>query len=264
MEVVEFYTGEIARLEGEVELLREESLSSPLGIAFITFDNIKSCKTVYDDHKSSYLSCFKSKPRHSSLSDSLKPDKWKVSFASTPRDVKWVNLKEGQVSHYLKIAMVYIGFFWIGFFFTTPEVIAKVINSYITVIIQGIKIPLIPFWIFNFLPGMILSIFATVMPSLVTWSVRYIGHRYKSTESYLVLRNTFWFLWVVVIVFPTFGLETVYSLLVKIVDSHGEEVAVEWWCFFSPEVSAFYVSYVISAALVGTGLELVRLFEAAL
>ena len=258
---MDFYSGEIARLETEVELLREESLCSPLGIAFITFDNIKSCKTVYDDHKSSYLSCFKSKPRHSSLSDSLIPDQWKVSFASTPRDVKWVNLKEGQVSDYLKIAMVYIGFFWIGIFFTTPEVIAQVINGFISDIVKVIKIP--PF-IFNFLPGMILSIFATVMPSLVTWSVRYIGHRYKSTESYLVLRNTFWFLWVVVIVFPTFGLETVSDLLLKIVDSHGNEIAVEWWCFFSPDVSAFYVSYVISAALVGTGLELVRLSEAAL
>ena len=261
MEVVEFYTAEIARLEREVELLREESLSSPLGIAFITFDNIKSCKTVYDDHKRSYLSCFKSKPRHSSLSDFLKPDKWKVSFASTPRDVKWVNLKEGQVSDYLKIAMVYIGFFWIGFFFTTPEMIAQSINKIISEIIKGIKIPS---WIFNFLPGMILSIFACIMPSLVTWSVRHIGHRYKSTESFLVLRNTFWYLWAVVIIFPTFGLTTVENLLTQFIDSNGTRVDVEWECFFSPDTSAFYVSYVISAALVGTGLELVRLSEAAM
>ena len=137
MEVAEFYTEEAARLEREVARLTEESLHSPLGIAFVTFDNINSSKKVYDDHKSSYLSCFKSSPQQSSLSVSLKPEKWKVSFASTPRDIKWVNLKESQKSHYVKIVLVNLGLILVGIFFTTPEFIATQINNIISAIIES-------------------------------------------------------------------------------------------------------------------------------
>ena len=114
---MEFYTEETARLEKEVEELTRESLSSPLGFAFVTFDNITSSKIVHDDHSRSYLSCFKSSPQQSSLSDSLKPEKWNVSFAPPPGDVKWINLKEKQLSHYIRIVMVYVGLIWIGLFF---------------------------------------------------------------------------------------------------------------------------------------------------
>ena len=264
VEVVQFYTEEAARLEREVARLTEESLHSPLGIAFVTFDNINSSKAVYDDHKSSYLSCFKSSPQQSSLSVSLKPDKWKVSFASTPRDIKWVNLKESQLSHYVKIVLVNLGLIAIGIFFTTPEFIATQINNIIAAMIESNEVIEIPSWLLSYLPTTVLMIFAMLMPSVIAWSVRYLGHSYKSTENYLVLRNTFWYLWAVVIIFPTFGLTTVENLLTQFIDSNGTRVDVEWECFFSPDTSAFYVSYVISAALVGTGLELVRLSEAAL
>ena len=62
---VHYYTDQVTRLQKEVERLTEESLRSPLGIAFVTFDNIKCSKTFYDDHKSSYMTCFKSKPQQS-------------------------------------------------------------------------------------------------------------------------------------------------------------------------------------------------------
>ena len=113
-----------------------------------------------------------------------------------------------------------------------------------------------------------LMIFATLLPSVINWSVRNL-HRYiyKSTVSYLVLRNTFWFLWVVVIIFPTFSLSTVWPLISQItkllIDSDDGRIDVGWECFFSPHTSEFYVAYVMSATLVGTGLELVRLSEAA-
>ena len=265
VDVVQYYTEEIARLEKEVERLREESLASPLGVAFITFDDIESSKTVYDDHKSSYLSCFKSKPKHSSISNSLKPSKWKVSFASTPRDVKWVNLKESPMSHYLALALFYIGIFWIGLFFTTPEQITDTVYRQSS---ETFDLRKIPTWISKLIPSLMLMIFATLLPSVINWSVRNL-HRYiyKSTVSYLVLRNTFWFLWVVVIIFPTFSLSTVWPLISQItkllIDSDDGRIDVGWECFFSPHTSEFYVAYVMSATLVGTGLELVRLSEAA-
>ena len=266
VDVVQYYTEETARLEKEVDRLREESLASPIGVAFVTFDDIESSKTVYDDHKSSYLSCFKSKPQHSSLSDSLKPNEWKVSFASTPRDVKWVNLQESQLSDYLALALFYIGVLWLGLFFTTPEQITENISRFLSNVIFDFKT--IPHWISALIPSLILMIFASVMPSLISCSVRKL-HRYiyKSTVSYLILRNTFWFLLVVVIIFPTFSLSTIWPLMAnfcKLLYDSNEVIDVRWNCFFHPDTSAFYVYYVMSAALISTGMELVRLPEFAL
>ena len=265
MSGLQYYTEKVARLQKEVERLTEESFRSPLGIAFVTFDHIKSSKTVFDDHKSSYLSCFKSTPQQSSLSDELKPEKWNVSFASEPSDIMWTNLKEKQLSHHLRIALIYIALIWIGFFFTTPEFLAHEINHWIKLFIRHHEGSLPgASWLLNNLPTVILMIFATLMPSGLAMSVRCIGHDYKTTESYVVLRDTFWYLWLVVLVFPTLGLTTVENILIQFIDNHGKRVNVEWECFFNPDISAFYVDYVISAALVGTGVELVRISEFAM
>ena len=259
VDVVQYYTEETARLEREVELLREESLANPLGMVFITFENIKSSKTVYDDHKSSYLSCFKSKAKHSSLSESLKPSKWKVSFPSIPQDIRWVNLKENSLTHYLLLALFYIGAIGIGLFLTTPEYIAKIaLPSILNEIIGENEFysPIYP---------LILMIFASLMPSLINWAVRHLHHyKYKSREGYLVLRSTFWYLWVVFIVFPTFNLLTAFGEIYEEVYSAEPFKNVSWECFFNPNTAAIFVTYVISAALVNTGWQLVRLPEDAL
>ena len=261
MSALQYYTGEVARLQEEVERLREESLRSPLGIAFVTFDNIEGSQIIFDDLKSSHLSCLKSTPQQSSL----KPEKWKVSFASEPSDIMWTNLKEKPLSHHLRIALIYIALIWIGFFFTTPEFLAQEFNHWIILFIRHHEGSLPgASWLLNNLPTLILMIFATLMPSVLAMSVRCIRHDYKTTETYVVLRDVFLYLWLVVIVFPTLGLTTVEHILIHFIDNHGERINVEWECFFNPDISAFYVDYVISAALVGTGLELVRLPEAAM
>ena len=108
--VRQYYAKEIIRLEHEVRRHRETALFQPLGIAFVTFKSINSSKvsflskelvkylsgypcmqSIYDDFSST---CFnKSDPASSSLSRSLRPEKWRVSYASTPRDIHWANLQ---------------------------------------------------------------------------------------------------------------------------------------------------------------------------
>ena len=46
MDVLEYYTEEEVRLEREVARLTEVSLHSPLGIAFVTFDQLQSSKVL--------------------------------------------------------------------------------------------------------------------------------------------------------------------------------------------------------------------------
>ena len=55
MDVVD-YTQKEARLERGVSRLTEESLNSPLGVAFVMFESINSSKAAYDDLRTSYLS----------------------------------------------------------------------------------------------------------------------------------------------------------------------------------------------------------------
>ena len=261
MDVVDYYSQEEARLEREVSRLTEESLNSPLGVAFVTFDSINSSKEVYDDHSSTYLTFFTPNPKQSSLSPTLRPDKWRVSFAPVPTDINWNNLKKGK--YYLwKIILVNVGLGLIGLFFTTPEILASQVNAIIQYVAGNDRIKL-PSSTLEQLPTQLLSLFTELMPLVITEAVMWMGYSFKSTESYLIFRNTFWYLWIVVLIFPTFGLTTVKNLLVQTIQSQttGKTVDINWECFFSADTSSFYVNFVIGAALFGNAMELIRLPE---
>ena len=195
----------------------------------------------------------------------LRPEEWKVSFAPEPRDIKWVNLKKGKFS-YVKYFLVNLGLALVGLFFTTPEIIASQINEIILAILETDKQIEVPSWISSLIPTGLLVLFTSLMPIVIASSVRMMGYNFKSTENYLVLRKTFWYLWIVVLIFPTFGLTTVENLLGQIIKSqtNGTSVDINWECFFSVDISSFYVNYVIFAALVGTALELARIPDALL
>ena len=262
MDVVDYYSQEETRLEREVSRLTEESLNRPLGVAFVRFDSINSSKAVYDDLKTSYLSCFKSNPKQSSLSPSLRPDKWRVSFAPVPTDINWVNLKKGKFS-LLKIILVNVGFGLIGLFFTTPEILASQINAIIQTIVQTDDHINVSSPILELIPTVLLVLFSKLMPLVITLAVMRMGYSFKSTENYIIFRNTFWYLWIVVLIFPTFGLTTVKNLLVQTINSqtNGTRVDINWECFFSADTSSFFVNYVISTAFIGTATELLRFKE---
>ena len=132
MDVVEYYTQEEVRLEKEVVDLTEKALQSPLGYAFVTFDNVNSSKKVFDDYQRLFLSGFKApKPKQSSLSASLKSDQWNVSFAPNPGDLIWENLHPTTVPQYILIFIVDLAILLIGIFLTTPEVIGETLTTWV-------------------------------------------------------------------------------------------------------------------------------------
>ena len=55
MDVLEYYTEEEIRLEREVARMTEVSLHSPLGIAFVTFDQLQSSKVMESGIGTFYL-----------------------------------------------------------------------------------------------------------------------------------------------------------------------------------------------------------------
>ena len=59
---------------------------------------------------------------------------------------------------------------------------------------------------------------------------------------------------------PTFGFTSINGV-VKIVFSNNSTDGFPWECIFLPDAGAFFVNYLITAAMIGCGMELIRLPE---
>ena len=63
-----------------------------------------------------------------------------------------------------------------------------------------------------------------------------------------------------VIMLPTFGVTSMLSGLEQVFSGNSTE-SIEWKCIFLPDSGAFFVNYLITAAMVGCGMELIRVPE---
>ena len=77
-------------------------------------------------------------------------------------------------------------------------------------------------------------------------------------ENYLIFKMTFWYLWIVIIIFPTFGLTTFHSIIWHLITDGTLPDSVQWQCMWNPETTAFFVELASSIALVTNALELVN------
>lgn len=249
----EFYEEQVDRLTKDFIDEREKSLKHPVGIVFITFDTINQAKEVFDSFRRSVLQCNFDPPR-SSISSLLKPQNWKVSFASTPDDIYWENLNVSRKYLTLKYFLINIGLFFTAFFLTTPEYLVSQTDWLVRLFGQTLKLPA-P--IIDFLPTILLWSFTALLPLLVAYSDRWLGHYTRSEENHNIMKKTFWYLLVMVIFFPTFGFTTAQASIEFLFKPNNTD-AYRWDCVFLPDSGAFFVNYVITAALVGSGLELIR------
>ena len=86
------------------------------------------------------------------------------------------------------------------------------------------------------------------------------GHWTRSVENHAIMKKTFWYLLFMVVFLPTFGFTTA-DAVVKFIISEDQTDSFRWDCVFLPDSGAFFVNYIITAALVGAGLELIRFPE---
>jgi len=270
VDVIEWYSTEEQRLHREVQRQKELSINTPLGMAFVTFTNLNDSKHVYDDHKRAAFWC-STKPPQSSLSPTLRPDNWRVQFAPPPRDIYWENLSDKRRWLITRTVFSNLCLFCVALFLTTPEFIVSQINPLINSLMKTDGTIQIPSWITDFIPTLLLWSFTALMPVLVAYSVRWLGFWYRSEENHSIMIKTFWYLWVMVLIFPTFGFTTGLALLENLFGpgnepgngtepGHGDGV-IRWECIFLPDSGAFFVNYVITAAFIGSGLELIRFPE---
>ncbi|CAL1679702.1 unnamed protein product [Lasius platythorax] len=236
----EFYTNEEIRLTALVEEEKNVALSKPLGVAFVTLGTPGATKTMRKQLKSS-----------SSI-------KWNVSYAPMPSDIFWENLSIPRPCWYLNAVLINFALALILFFLTTPAVIVTNVNK---LPITGEIMNLSPV-LFTFLPTVLLISVAALMPALVGRCESLVRHWTRSSLNRTVMRKTLLLLLLMVLILPSLGLTSAEAFLEWTIRDRNN--TAKWECVFLPDQGAFFVNYAITAALLGSGLELVRFPELAL
>eukprot|EP00095_Tigriopus_kingsejongensis_P008456 snap_masked-scaffold18_size714446-processed-gene-1.9 protein:Tk08456 transcript:snap_masked-scaffold18_size714446-processed-gene-1.9-mRNA-1 annotation:"hypothetical protein L798_12217" len=253
---LEYYGGEEARLSDQFETEKDTALKTPLGIVFLTFQSVNMSKQVFDAHRRGFFS-WNWEPPQSTLSTILKPKRWKVSYAPNPDDIYWENLSVERRFLLFKKIVINIGLFIITFFLTTPEYLVSQTDYIVKLFGESLALPS---GLVDFLPTIMLWGFTAFMPLLVSWSDRFLGHWTRSAENHAIMKKTFWYLLFMVVFLPTFGFTTAQASFNFIFNENTNDT-YRWECVFLPDSGAFFVNYIITTALVGAGLELIRFPE---
>lgn len=236
----EFYTAEEMRLTALVEEEQKLALCRPLGVAFVTLGTPGAAKTMRKQLRSS------------------QSVKWVVDYAPTPSDIFWENLSIPRPCWYLNAVLINCALGIVLFFLTTPAVIVTALNK---LPVTGEIMNLSPI-VSSFLPTLLLVSVAALMPVLVARSESLVRHWTRSSLNGAVMRKTLLLLLLMVLILPSLGLTSAQAFLdwtVSEVNNTGR-----WECVFLPDQGALFVNYVITAALLGSALELVRFPELAL
>ena len=263
-------------MEEEVRLRRqiaEEENSAKkdtLGMAFVTFENINHARHILRDHKNSILQ-FKQRCNESRLA--MRSHKWRVWYAPPPGDIIWENMSNRHFTRVKKIiANIFI--FVVAFFLTTPQFIVHqlepILNALKNITGSNDFLPetnatkpiiehfrYLPVWLTDFMPTLMLWTFTALLPVVIAWADLLVGHWTRSGQNHAIMKKTFWYLLFMVILLPTFGFtsaQAYFDFLLK----NGE---LNWECIFLPDSGAFFVNYVITTAMIGSGLELIRFPE---
>lgn len=124
-------------------------------------------------------------------------------------------------------------------------------------LINGNNITSLSPLISDFLPTLMLWTLSALMPVIVAFSDKWLSHYTRSLQNYSIMTKCFGYLLFMILILPSLGLTSAQALLKWTVSNETSR----WQCIFLPDRGSFYVNYVITAALIGTALELLRFPE---
>lgn len=232
---LEYYTKEEERLNDLVTAERTRALQSPLGIAFVTLNSEEMAQHVIQ---------------------SFQPGShrnWVITKAPSPSDINWENLEISYRNWYSKAIIINTLLFLILFFLTTPVIVVNIFNNLIAPD-KFFKSPVIS----EFLPTLLLLSMSAVMPVIVAYTDEWMSHWTKSKQNHATMYKTFIFLLFMVLILPSLGLTSAQAFF------KPDNITMRWECIFLADKGAFFVNYVITSALIGTALELLRFPELAM
>ncbi|CAJ1077152.1 CSC1-like protein 1 isoform X2 [Xyrichtys novacula] len=260
VDAIEFYRTKEKDLLEEVRQQVEVVPERPLGMAFVTLQTEAMAKFILKDFNAlecGGTSCCGRARQPSSNHETLKVNKWWVNFAPHPKNVFWDNLSVRGFHWYLRYVMLNFFLFFLLTFLTTPSIIISTMDKFnVTRPIYYLNSPIVT----QFFPTLLLWSFSALLPTIVYYSTLGEAHWSRSSEQLSMMRKLYFFLLFMVLILPSLGLTSLAVFFRWLFDKEflsGGKLRFE--CVFLPDQGAFFVNYVIAAALVGSGMELLRL-----
>ncbi|XP_034498686.1 calcium permeable stress-gated cation channel 1 isoform X2 [Ailuropoda melanoleuca] len=225
-----------------------------LDLIFVTFQDARMTKHIREDYK--YIQCGAS-PQQSSVSTVVKSYRWRVTLAPHPKDIIWKHLSVRRFHWWARFIAINTFLFFLFFFLTTPAIIINTMDMYnVTRPIEKLQSPVVT----QFFPSLLLWAFTVIMPLIVYLSAFLEAHWTRSSQNLIIVNKCYIFLVFMVIILPSMGLTSLDVFFRWLFDIYYlEQASVRFQCVFLPDNGAFFVNYVITAALLGTGMELLRL-----
>ncbi|XP_073348784.1 CSC1-like protein 1 [Pagrus major] len=261
VDAIEYYSTKEKDLLEEVRKQVELVPQRPLGMAFVSLQTEAMAKFILKDFNALECGgascCCGRQPQPSSHSDVLKVNKWSVDFAPHPKNVYWDNLSVRGFPWYMRYVMLNFFLFFLLTFLTTPAIIINTIDKFnVTKPIYYLNSPIIT----QFFPTLLLWSFSALLPTIVYYSTIGESHWSRSSEHMSMMRKLYFFLIFMVLILPSLGLTSLAVFFRWLFDTEfltGGKLRFE--CVFLPDQGAFFVNYVITAALVGSAMDLLRL-----
>uniref|UniRef100_A0A7N8X4I9 Transmembrane protein 63A n=1 Tax=Mastacembelus armatus TaxID=205130 RepID=A0A7N8X4I9_9TELE len=249
VDAIEYYSKKEKDLLEQVREQVELAPEHPLGIAFVTLQTEAMAKYILKDFNAlecgSRSCCCGREPQPSSNSGTLNVKKWRVSFAPHPKN----SLSVRGFPWYARYVMINFFVLLLFTFLTTPTIVISAIDMFnVTKPIQSLNSPIIS----QFFPTLLLWSFSALLPTIVYYSTLGEAHWNRSSEQLSMMHKLYFFLLFMVLILPSLGLSSLAVFFLWLFDEN-------FLCVFLPHQGAFFVNYVITAGLVGSGMELLRL-----
>uniref|UniRef100_A0A673VW00 Transmembrane protein 63A n=1 Tax=Salmo trutta TaxID=8032 RepID=A0A673VW00_SALTR len=262
---IEYFRGHAAGLLEEVRTQRELVPQHPLGMAFVTLQSEAMATYILKDFNA--LDCGNGdsavrcgcgrEPQPSSCSAALKVRNWRVDYAPHPRNVYWDNLSVQGFRWWFRCLLLNFFLFFLLTFLTTPSIIISTIDKFnVTKPIYYLNSAVVS----QFFPTLLLWSFSALLPTIVYYSTLGECHWNRSREQLIMMHKLYIFLLFMVLILPSLGLTSLAVFFRWLFDKEFlADGKLRFECVFLPDQGAFFVNYVITAGLVGSGMELLRL-----
>ncbi|KAJ1104727.1 hypothetical protein NDU88_002136 [Pleurodeles waltl] len=250
----QYYAELEEKLTDEFNAERNRITLKRLDIAFVTFQDDRMTAVIIKDY--SRTPCRRS-PQQSSVTTVMKAHAWGVQYAHAPNDIIWENLSLSGSFWWVRFIILNICLFILLFFLTTPAIIVNTMDKFnVTHPVESLKNPIVT----EFFPTLLLWAFSVFLPFVVYYSAFFESHWTRSHENQLTMHKCYFFLVFMVIILPSLGLTSLDLFFRWLFDIHFlEEADIKFQCVFLPDNGAFFVNYVITASLIGTAMELLRI-----
>ncbi|XP_034427384.1 CSC1-like protein 1 [Hippoglossus hippoglossus] len=238
----------------------EKEPPRPLGMAFVTFKTNAMAKSVRKDFHA--LKCNKSifccgrRPKSSSRSEGLKVKKWRAEFASLSRSINWKNLPVKGFKWMGRFVLVNLALLAGVTFLTTPAMMANTFHMFNgTAPITDLMSPIVR----QFVPSLLLLKLSALLPAIVHCSTDFESQWSRSSEQLSTMRKLYFSLIFMVLILPSLGLTSLPGLFQWLFQRlfHGVGT-LRLECLFMPDQGAFAVNYVITAAFMGSVMDLLQ------